>query len=633
MHPFLKVPTQLLAVLSASCLLVACGSGNSDGDDVSVNKPNAAAITAAISTKALNLTWLADVDAQHYHVYVDLDGSSGFTNISGSIIGQSYSVPLSVHDMDWNNARFMVEACNSGGCTPSTDIFVSGNMLDAIGYVKAATNTSTASFGFGLALSKDGTTLAVGTPRYDSTSDGTDNNSGAVFLYTATGNDWTYQSTITNPSADLGADDLFGYSVALSDDGATLAIGSPYDDGAGTGVIGPFTFDGLNGPLQNTNSSLDSGAAYLYSRDNDNWSQQAYIKASNADARDYFGVRVAISQDGSRLAVSSPYEASVAEGINGDATDNSTRLAGAVYLFDYTDSASEGYWSQSAYIKPSTNSVQESPCFDPLPPGIECTPITASRFGFGIAFANNGNTLAVGAPGDNSSVPGINVDEFDLQATSSGAVYILNYVDNAWLHSDYIKASNPEIDDEFGYSLTLDASGTQLAVGAPYEDSNGTGLDSDTQSDNSREDSGAVYAFTRVNGSWSQTNYIKPTFNSSDDFFGWDLALSGDGQLLAIGNPKDASSAVGIGSNADDNSESSAGAVYVYRNTNQVWQMLNYVKASNTGTGDIFGRRVVLSEDGATMAVSATGEDSAAIEINGDTTDNSESNSGAVYLY
>lgn len=77
-----------------------------------------------------------------------------------------------------------------------------------------------------------------------------------------------------------------------------------------------------------------------------------------------------------------------------------------------------------------------------------------------------------------------------------------------------------------------------------------------------------------------------------------------------------------------------AGAVYVYtRDAMDVWTQQAYIKASNTGVDDYFGVNVALSDDGSTLAVGASGEDSGATDIAGDQADNSADGSGAVYVY
>ena len=76
-----------------------------------------------------------------------------------------------------------------------------------------------------------------------------------------------------------------------------------------------------------------AGAAYLFTRSGTAWSQQAYLKAPNTGASDQFGFGVALSDDGSTLAVGAVGEASAATGIGGNQADNSTPTAGAAYVF------------------------------------------------------------------------------------------------------------------------------------------------------------------------------------------------------------------------------------------------------------------------------------------------------------
>ena len=58
-----------------------------------------------------------------------------------------------------------------------------------------------------------------------------------------------------------------------------------------------------------------------------------YFKASNTDARDLFGVAVALSADGNTLSVGAFGEESDATGVGGDQNDNAANEAGAVYLY------------------------------------------------------------------------------------------------------------------------------------------------------------------------------------------------------------------------------------------------------------------------------------------------------------
>ena len=119
------------------------------------------------------------------------------------------------------------------------------------------------------------------------------------------------------------SDDVFGRSVAISGD--TVVVGADREDSNGTGGEGD-------------NSALDAGATYVFVHNGAAWSQQAYLKASNADAGDWFGWSVAISGD--TMVVGACYEDS--NGTGGE-SDNSATWAGAAYVFGPdTDSDGDG---------------------------------------------------------------------------------------------------------------------------------------------------------------------------------------------------------------------------------------------------------------------------------------------------
>ena len=385
-------------------------------------------------------------------------------------------------------------------------------------------------------------------------------------------------------ASSTGALDYFGTSVAVSADGNTLAVGASGESG--------------------------SGAVYVFTRSGTTWSQQAYLKASNAGAGDEFGRSVALSADGHTLAVGAPREASSATGINGNERDNSTSVSGAVYVFTRTGTA----WSQQAYVKASNAGAWDA-------------------FGHAVALSADGNTLAASAPWEASSATGINGNQADDSADYSGAVYVFMRSGATWSQQAYVKASNSDAYDYFGEALALSADGhSTLAVGASFEWSSATGINGN-QGDNSASCSGAVYVFTRSGTSWSQQAYVKASNTGANDYFGRSVALSADGNTLAVGAIYEDSSATGINGNQGDNSASGSGAVYVFTRSGTIWSQQAYVKASNTGAGDLFGASVALSADGNTLAVGASGEDSSATGINGNQGSNTAGQSGAVYLY
>jgi len=388
------------------------------------------------------------------------------------------------------------------------------------------------------------------------------------------------------------------------------------------------------------------------------FAQQAYIKASNAegftqeppyayDSGDRFGGVIALS--GNTLAVGATGEDSAATGIDGDQSDNSASFPGAVYVFTRD---TVGMWSQQAYIKASN---------------------TDSRDGFGESIALDGDTLVVGASGEDSAATGIDGDQSDNSMPGAGAAYVF-VRDEAgqWTQQAYIKGSGTASEDSFGEWVAL--SGDTVAVAA-WKDA-------------------SVYVFTKdANETWSQQAYIKPNAGNGFQFFPWARAsVALDGDTLAVGSPgtvgdgpdfrsgavyvygrdesgqwgsqteirgpienecSDDGCAFGNAVSLDGDTlvvgaplaHSWLGGVYVFtRDGGGSWTQQTELRASNTlggryticeigvdDWGDVFGSSVSISGD--RLAVGAEGELSGATGINGDQSDNSQPGAGAVYLF
>ena len=321
-----------------------------------------------------------------------------------------------------------------------------------------------------------------------------------------------------------------------------------------------------------------------------------YFKASNTQSSDSFGQSLELSADGSTLAVGAWGEDSNATGINGDQSNNSASASGAVYIFIL----SGNNWIQQAYVKASNTEADDN-------------------FGRYLTLSADGNTLAVGAYGEDSGATGINGDQGNNTTTGwgSGAVYVFTRSAGTWSQQAYVKASNTEAYDAFGNSVSLSADGNTLAVGAWFEGSNALGINGD-QNNNLAGYSGAVYVFTRSGSVWLQQAYIKASNTESGDYFGRKVALSADGDTLAVGASGE---------------DSSAGAVYVFTRSTNVWSQQAYIKASNTEANDSFGNNLALSADGSTLAVTALNEASSATSIGGNQNDNTADYAGAVYVF
>jgi uncharacterized Zn-binding protein involved in type VI secretion len=150
----------------------------------------------------------------------------------------------------------------------------------------------------------------------------------------------------------------------------------------------------------------------------------------------------------------------------------------------------------------------------------------------------------------------------------TGAVYVYKRTGNDWVQEAYIKSVNSNVNDNFGWSVSID--GDIIAVGAKLEDSSETTVTNGTtgSSNNDKSASGAVYVFTR-NGSgiWAQDAYIKASNSEANDNFGDVVTV--DGVTIAVGAKLEDSNQTtitnGTTAASSNNDNSSSGAVYLYK--------------------------------------------------------------------
>ena len=531
------LPTWLSVVFLCAVLLSAC-SGSDSSSPASPNpstSPN-----GSTNVSVVQQAYLKSSNA----------GRPGFGGFGGQVAVSGDTLAVSAGDSGCSGGINGVPTNN--GCEGSGAVYVfvsngSGGWTQQA-YIKASNPGATFFFGYSLALSGD--TLAVGAPNENGCATGVNGNqqqtgcsfSGAVYVYTRTEGVWTQQAYVkpsyTNPQ--LGGA-FFGSSVALSAD--TMAVGAQYENSCATAVNGDPTNSGC----------FQAGAAYVFARSSNVWTQQAYLKAPNAGTEDQFGYSVAVSGD--TVAVGAPIEAGCAVGIGGDAGNNGCPLAGAVYLFRRTS----GNWIHDAYVKASN---------------------TEGGDAFGSVVVLSGDTLAVAAMNEGSCARQINGDQANNDcanftrpgaAYAGGAAYVFARRASGWVQQAYVKPSNMDPGDRFGTSLAL--LGDVLAVGAQAEASCATGVNGD-QSNNdcgtapvSGTDTaaGAAYLFARSGDVWTQQAYVKASNTEPNDRFGKSVAVAE--RTLAVGADIEASCATGVDGNQQDNNCPSAGAVYIYRMT------------------------------------------------------------------
>lgn len=550
--------------------------------------PTPGGLGIAYGTKALVFSWTSAPGATSYTVYEDPDGPGPLASAqigSTATTGLTYAIRGLLHER--LNATYTVRACNAGGCSaPSAS--VAADMVRAVGYFKASTTTVEGRFGNRVALSGNGTTLAVGAY-------GEGGNTGAVYVFTKSGATWSQQARIAAPNGE--ANDYFGNALALSADGNTLAIGADGESGDQKGTFSTM-------PATN-NLASNSGAVYVYARTGASWSQQAFIKANNADADDLFGSFVALSNDGNTLAVGAYNEDGDLTGVHGNAAYSAS---GAAYVFTRTGTS----WAQQGYLKASNAGAGDF-------------------FGIYLSVSGSGDTLAVGAFFERSAFASNPADD---TLANAGAAYVFERNAGTWSQQAYLKAPQPLAQDRFGVAVQLSGDGNTLAVGMDGDSSNHTGVFVVPPASNTlATNSGAVFVFIRAGGAWQAQAYLKASNTRAPHRFGNNLAMSSDGNTLVVPSYRDNSSARGFNGDQADTAAVDAGAVLVFRRSAGSWAQQTYLKAPNTGAGDRFGGRVAISGDGTTLAVGASTEDGGSNGVGGNQIDESRTNAGAVYLY
>ncbi len=244
---------------------------------------------------------------------------------------------------------------------------------------------------FGHAVAIDGDTAVVGARGNDDQGSLT----GSAYVFTRSGSSWTQQAKLL-PNDAAGADRV-GRSVAVVDD--TVLVSAHLDDDQGT----------------------NSGSAYVFTRSDSSWSQQAKLLASDGAKADFFGLSVALDDDRALI------------GAWGD--DDHGGQSGSAYVFTRAGSS----WSQQAKLLASDGASDD-------------------RFGRSVALDDG--TAVIGAIGD------------DDQGSFSGSAYVFTLSGSTWSQQAKLLADDGDSDDAFGSSVSVD--GDTAAIGAFWDEEQGS---------------------------------------------------------------------------------------------------------------------------------------------------------------
>ncbi len=342
--------------------------------------------------------------------------------------------------------------------------------------------------GWSVAISSDGTTIAMGEIGWNS-------NYGRVRAYNLVSGAWV----ATGGDQDMAGEnsgDQAGTSVAISSDGKTVVVGEPgWSNGFGTGRV--LVYNLVSGSWVATGGTGDMIG--LHSDDN-------------------AGTSVAISSDGRTVAIGAP-----------GFSENDSR--GRVQVFNLIPNVSGSSW------------IQTGGAIDMIGQNLR------DQAGTSVAISSDGTIVAVGEPGWSGSTE-------ESFFNGRGRVQVYNLVNGSWTAlGGAFDMTGQNLGDQAGYSVAMNPSGTTVAIGElGWPGGIGTGR---------------VRAYNLINGSWVVTGTaLVMVGQSSDNGAGASVAISSDGATIAMGEP----GWTGISSNR--------GRVRVFQLQNVV-VYTNYQEASN----------------------------------------------------
>ena len=490
--------------------------------------------------------------------------------------------------------------------------------------ITASDGSGAAGFGSSVSISSDGKSIVVGAPYNDGAAGG---DSGAAYLYQYDGAIW--QEVEILKSSDLAASDQFGYSVSITEDGKRMLVGARYDDDSSTNsgsvytyainnvaALDSFTVDEGHKPINITGLNKD-----VFVSDTVNFNGGSLLLTNTALVEDNFSIenqgtgtsQISLSgndvyyegnligvidgtltgQAGSNLLINFTEDAASSEAltalVHAVQYHNTSVAPQAAHNLSITITDAEGGVSNTVT---QTINVAASDNVTPIIGDLaELETVASDReaydyFGRAIAISDDGSTMVASSYGD------------DDNGSAAGAIYVYEWDGSSWVNEQKLTAADGVTDDYFGYAVDISADGNTIIVGAYLDDDKGS-------------NSGSAYIYTRADNTspWSAGDKITALAGAANDWFGFSVAISGDG-LTAV-----------VSGKLDDDNGTDSGSVYVYRFNGAVWNVITKQTASDGAANDFFGESVDVSYDGNTFVVGTPLNDDAGTD------------SGSAYVY
>jgi hypothetical protein len=368
-------------------------------------------------------------------------------------------------------------------------------VIDPLIYTETTLTAASGDSGdlFGFAVAIDGNTAVIGAPGDEdvTTPDAT---AGSVYVYVRSGRNWVEQAHLyPDPVLAFGT---FGASVAV--DGDTLVVGDP---------------EGGN----------NNGQVFVYVRNRNAWTVQATIGYQLLPSVPYVRLGESVDIDGDTLVIGAPL-------LSIQPLPNQPNTFGAALVYVRTGDS----WNSQAFLVASDASDFDA---------------------FGTSVAISGNTIAVGAPGDDFP-------------SGAGSVYVFARNHDNWVEQFHLFASDAAFGDQFGTSV--DISGSRIVVGAPF-DNTAAG-----------SNAGSAYVYARDGNAWFEEAHLVDSDGADNDRFGSSVAVAGE-SLVAVGAPFDNTAG---GTNA--------GSVHLFARGVFNWRKQATLTASDGSNGNEFGGSVAV---------------------------------------
>ncbi len=339
--------------------------------------------------------------------------------------------------------------------------------------------------GLAVGMSSDGTAVIVGAPM----NDGAGENAGQARVYRSDGSSWAQVGDDIDGEA---AGDLAGSSVAMSNDGSTVIVGAPRNDG--------------NGDI--------AGHARIFRWDGSAWNQVG-ADIDGATATELMGSAVAMSSDGNTVGVGAPGGSGQARVYTWDGitwTQVGADIAGSP--FDVSGTAVAMSSDGNTVIVGATSAREsrvyryDGSAWMQMGATIEDE---AALSGWSVAMSSDGDTVAIGTLGA------------DTNGAFTGRTRVFNFDGSAWLQvgSDINGESGG---DQFGMSVAVDSSGDTVVIGAPLSDAKGA-------------DAGRTSVYRLDGGVWTQVGH-QIDGAAPAEWCGRSVAISADGNTITVGVPR-----------------------------------------------------------------------------------------------